>query len=423
MSGNPSTDSENPEDPREAQAPPPGEKWQRLVSSSPLKAPPVPVGPGNVPTGGDLRLDIGWERFEKLLVGICSSPLALEGIRYRLYGTPGQAQHGIDLAGRHSDGHYTVVQCKHVAVLTPAMLRDAVSRFADGHRPFNASRFIVAVSHATRATQLEDELGELQNEHPDLTLGLWGSEQINDVLRGRHDIVTRFWSRETADTFCTSLPPPGVAAHEPQWRRLAEQVSLTPLGEPGTDVRLRQATKLEHTDPGAAAELYGELSQTVADEGFTGHGLMLRRRQLTALSAAGRHLAAASLAAELAVQALYTADFHNAHVFTHELDEMLREVAPGSGDHAKIEQHTKLIRAAVNVVEHPFGDTGPLLQVLTTGIRGPASRATESYESVLTLMLLEMTLSDTCCSQFLPQLAHSVSTTRRPLPPQHSTRS
>jgi hypothetical protein len=98
------------------------EKWQRLSSDTGFGTPPVPVGPGNVPTGGDLSLEIGWERFEKLLVNICSSPLALEGMQYRRYGTPGQAQHGIDLAGRHSDGEWTVVQCKHVVALTPAQL-------------------------------------------------------------------------------------------------------------------------------------------------------------------------------------------------------------------------------------------------------------------------------------------------------------
>lgn len=394
MSENPSTASEVGADPHEAEAPTPGEKWQRLVSSSPLKAQPLPVGPGTVPTGGDLRLDIGWERFEKLLVQVCSSPLALEGIRYRQYGTPGQAQHGIDLAGRHPDGRYTVVQCKHVTALTPAELRDAVTLFADGHRPFNAIRFIVAVNHATRATQLEDELGQLQNEHPDLTIELWGSEQINDILRGRADIVSRFWTRETADTFCTAAPPPGVAAAEPEWRRLAEQVSLTPLGEPGTDVRLRQAAQLEQTEPGAAAEVYGELSQTVADDGFTGHALILRRRQLTALSAAGRHVDAASLAAELAARALHTADFHNAGVLAHQLDELLRAVTPGSEDQATIRQHTELIQAAVNAVEHPLGDTSLLRQALTTAAQGPAARVTASCEPVLTLMLLELTLSD-----------------------------
>lgn len=373
----------------------PSEKWQRLSSDSGFRAPPVPVGPGNVPTGGDLSLDIGWERFEKLLVDICSSPLALEGIQFRRYGTPGQAQHGIDLAGRNSHGQWTVVQCKHVVALTAAQLRAAVALFADGRRPFDAKRFIVSVSHETRTTQLEDELGDLKNEHTDLEIELWGAEQLNQLLRYRKDIVTRFWTAETADTFCYPATPTGVAAAEPEWRRLAEQVSLTPLGEPRTDVRLRQAAQLEDSDPGAAAQVYDELAQTVTQDGFAGHALILRRRQLTALGAAGRYVEAAALAAVLAAQALHKADFHNASVLQHQLDELAGAVPPDSEEQAAVRQHITLIQAAVNAVDHPLGDTIRLREALTAAAEEPTTRATLEYEPIMTLMLVELTLSDT----------------------------
>lgn len=345
--------------------------------------------------GGDLSLDIGWERFEKLLVDICSSPLALEGIQFRRYGTPGQAQHGIDLAGRNSHGQWTVVQCKHVVALTAAQLRAAVALFADGRRPFDAKRFIVAVSHETRTTQLENELGDLKNAHTDLEIELWGAEQLNQLLRYRKDIVTRFWTAETADTFCYPTAPTGVAAAEPEWRRLAEQVSLTPLGEPTTDVRLLQAALLEDSDPGAAAQVYGELAQSVTQDGFAGHALSLRRRQLLALGAAGRNVEAGALAAVLAAQALHKADFHNARVLQHQLDELARAVPPDSEEQAAIRQHITLIQAAVNAVDHPLGDTTRLCEALTAAAKEPTARATLEYEPIMTLMLAELTLSDT----------------------------
>jgi hypothetical protein len=370
------------------------EKWQRLSSDTGFRTPAVPVGPGNVPTGGDLSLDIGWERFEKLLVDICSSPLALEGIQFRRYGTPGQAQHGIDLAGS-SHGQWTVVQCKHVVALTAAQLRAAVALFADGRRPFDAKRFIVAVRHETRTTQLEDELADLKNEHTDLEIELWGAEQLNQLLRYRKDIVTRFWTAETADTFCYPAAPTGVAAADPEWRRLAEQVSLTPLGEPSTDVRLRQASQLEVSDPGAAAQVYDELAQTVTEEGFAGHALILRRRQLTALAAAGRHVEAAAVSAVLAAKALHNGDFHNASLLQHQLDELARAVPPDSEEQAAIRQHVRLIQAAVNAVDHPLGETTRLQEALIAAGEEPATRATLEYEPLLTLMLVELTLSDT----------------------------
>lgn len=369
-------------------------KWHRISTGGHLSLGPVPVGPGNVPTGGDLSLEIGWERFEQLLVHICSRPLALGGLMFRRYGTPGQAQHGIDLAGRHDTGTYSVVQCKHVGGLSPAQLRAAVELYANGRRPFDATHFIVAVNHPTRTTQLEDELANLQDEHADLTIELWGSEQINDILRDRGDIVGRFWTRETAATFCTGAPLPGVPAEEPEWRRLAEQVSLTPLGDPDVDVRLRQAEQLQQTDPGTAADVYGEIADAVAAERFTGHAHTLRRRQLTALQEAGRLTHAAELAAQLAADALHAGDTHSAWDLRSQLDR-LAQAAAGTPDHSAVQHHRALITAALNMVEHPLGDNTSLRNALEGALAAGEDRGSQGYEPVLTLLLLELTLSDT----------------------------
>ena len=35
--------------------------WQPIYSDPVLSRPPTPGGPGRVPAGEDLRLDIGWE--------------------------------------------------------------------------------------------------------------------------------------------------------------------------------------------------------------------------------------------------------------------------------------------------------------------------------------------------------------------------
>src|ERR1035437_1046012 len=213
-----------------------GEQAWRSISSDPvLSRPPTSGSPGNVPAGDDLRLDIGWDRFEQLLVSVAHNVLGLNTIRFRRYGVSGQAQHGIDLAGRGPDRQYTGVQCKEHDTFSPADLSAAVKKFTEGKRPFGAKHLIVAVSTVARTTQLEDELGALQDAHQDLHIELWGAEQINDVLRDRGDIVSRFWTRETTATFCTGAPLPGVAAAPPNWVRVADQILLSPLGVDGLD--------------------------------------------------------------------------------------------------------------------------------------------------------------------------------------------
>ncbi|HEY6421749.1 MAG TPA: hypothetical protein VIY28_00595 [Pseudonocardiaceae bacterium] len=151
--------------------------WRSISTDPVLSRPPVPGFSGNVPAGDDLRLDIGWDRFEQLLVFVAQGVLGLNRIRFRRYWVSGQAQHGIDLAGRGPDGGYPVVQCKERDTFTPVDLRAAVAKFAEGKRPFGAQHLIVAISTVARTTQLEDELADLQDKYSDLQIQLWGAER------------------------------------------------------------------------------------------------------------------------------------------------------------------------------------------------------------------------------------------------------
>jgi Restriction endonuclease len=166
------------------------EPWASCVTDANLSTPPTPGEPGNCPPSSDLDLHVGWDRFERLILDLVQRFLGLRGVRFRRYGTPGQKQHGIDLAGRDPEGVFVVVQCKDYRSFTKADLRKAVAKFTSGRRTFDAIRLIVVTSANTEATQVFDDLAALQSKHPELTLDLWGAEQINDCLR-------RAWMRHT----------------------------------------------------------------------------------------------------------------------------------------------------------------------------------------------------------------------------------
>lgn len=183
--------------------------WIPSSKDSNLAAPIAPGAPGRTHSGGDLDLHMGWDRFEKLILLLSRHMLWLRGVEMRRYGIVGQAQHGIDLAGREPDNRYTVVQCKEYQSFAAADLREAVEKFASGIRPYDAYRFVVATSHSGQSTQVADELLALQGEFlGDLTIEFWGAEEINDHLRSQAQIVGRFWTRETANDFCTGAPWP-----------------------------------------------------------------------------------------------------------------------------------------------------------------------------------------------------------------------
>jgi hypothetical protein len=386
--------------------------WQSISSDPVLSRPPTPGSPGNVPPGDDLRLDIGWNRFEQLLVFVAQSVLGLNQVRFRRYGVSGQAQHGIDLAGRGPNSRYTVVQCKEYAKFSPANLRAAVKKFTKGKRPFGAKHLIVAVSTVARTTQLEDELAALQEAHQDLHIELWGAEQINDVLRDRADIVSRFWTRETAETFCSGAPLPGVAAAPPNWVRVAEQILLSPLGVDGLDEQLAEADKLRASDPAAAADAYRPLADRLAADGFTGHANVMRHKQLDALAEADEGDAAAALMAQLAATALHEAGMRQALLLGHRLDTLVRNQAQKATGNvsedateaaganapenagkvsAATARHAELISAALYAAEYPLGDSSLLTAVLSNPVVGLTAPV---YQPLLVLLLGELTVAD-----------------------------
>ncbi len=358
--------------------------WVTVAEDAGLASPVEPGTPAMRPAGEDLDLSIGWDPFEKLVLAVSRSVLGLRGVKVRRYGVQGQAQHGIDLAGREPDGRYTVIQCKDYQSFTAADLRGAVETFAQGRRLFGAYRFIVATSAATRATQFADELATLQDDHPGLNLDLWGSEQINDHLRYLADVVARFWTRETAEVFCTGAPLPGVPAPPPDRQEQAERILLGPLNTPDVTPLLRDAESKRAENPGGAAQLYGTLAERLHGAGFRGHALVLRRRQLDALHEARLIDDAIALAGELAVAALYCGDRDEARVLAHRMQELDRGAEPRSPAAQTRRRHIELLRAAVDDTLRPLGSPDNLWKVFTSGIE-----TEPAYQPLLVLLLAE----------------------------------
>jgi hypothetical protein len=376
--------------------------WSDVFGDPRLSSPPSAGSPGNVPPGGNLDLGIGWGRFEHLLVFVAEATLGLAGVKFRRYGTPGQAQQGIDLAGRRADGTYVVVQCKDYKRFTAASLRTTVRTFVDGDRPFGAKHLIIAVSCTADTTQLAEELAAQQDARPDLSIELWGAEQINDILRERNDIVSRFWTRETANTFCTAAPPAGVAAPAPNWLHLSDMILLQPTGVAGVVDRINTADALVESDPSAAADILGEVAQSVTEQGFPGYAQGIRRRQFDLLNVAGRHGDVVELSAQLAVVSLHQGQEDTARTYITSIEQAMKAVE----QHAVAENettdaaaaelvstartHINLLNAAESATAHPTGEKDALAQQL----RSLSAKNRPDYFPALVLLLAELEAAD-----------------------------
>jgi hypothetical protein len=312
---------------------------------------------------------MGWDRFEKLVLALFKRVQGARDVKFRRYGTQGQTQHGIDLAGRDPDGSYVVVQCKDYRRLTAAHLRAAVETFAKGPRPFDA--------------QFAAELAALQDEHPDLEIDLWGSEVLNDQLRGFADIVARFWTRETASVFCTGVPAPGVPAPPPDRQEQAERILLGPLNTSDVKPTLRAAEAAGADDPRKAAELFGQ--ERLAAAGFHGHSFVLRRRQLDVMAAATMADEAIALAGELAVAALMHGERDDARALDRLAIELEDNADPQDGGAPARRRHRELLDAVVGDTLRPVGAPMELIAALpaVAGVEDPA------YHPTLVLYLAE----------------------------------
>jgi len=125
--------------------------------------------------------ELPWKRFELLLRRIAQRERGLR--RVRLYGSRGQSQYGIDVAGQAPDGTGEAIQGKRYATFALADLTSAVARFIECRKeiPFTVDRLFIAAACEADRRQITDELYRLATEH---------SASIHRRLPGVDRVVT-----------------------------------------------------------------------------------------------------------------------------------------------------------------------------------------------------------------------------------------
>ncbi|MGP3925249.1 tetratricopeptide repeat protein [Streptomyces sp. 8N616] len=142
-----------------------------------------------------------WDDFERLVWELVQATERLSPCHR--YGTPGQAQGGIDIAGRAADGRWYAFQVKQVAKFTEASAGKALDTFVHGPRPHGATRLIIVTACKGTRTQVRDLAHRYQASHPDLTLGeIWDAEHLARLLRAQPLIVARYFGDDAACRFC-----------------------------------------------------------------------------------------------------------------------------------------------------------------------------------------------------------------------------
>ncbi|MFJ5688104.1 hypothetical protein [Streptomyces sp. NPDC093099] len=231
----------------------------------------------------------------------------------RGYGRSGQDQGGLDLIGRRN-GQTHVYQVRRIVSLSAPALRAAVTDFtgpprtttpAEGwsERRFDAVRFVLATGCVVDDTAVENELVALQEKYQsDIDIDLYDAGALSRSLRERPYLVAGVFGPEWAKAFCgvETLPVPTL----PHGYALLND----PLEHLGLADALHRAQQLAETEPGPAAELFGDLADALEQASFTGHADQLRTRQRDLLASAGQADAAFTVAAKLMLDRYETGD-------------------------------------------------------------------------------------------------------------------
>ncbi len=158
--------------------------------------PPVKTRAQVLPFG-----ELTWENFERLCYRLAGRDKRVEYVAR--YGRAGQAQEGIDLFVRLTNGKYEVWQAKRYGSITPGKIRDIVGAFRAGIWRDKSEKLILAIQASLADTKVQDAI-EAQAailEAEGITFIPQGGEELSDLLRGHPELVDDFFGRGWVEAF------------------------------------------------------------------------------------------------------------------------------------------------------------------------------------------------------------------------------
>lgn len=195
--------------------------WLHIVEPDADVEPPSDTRPQLLPLHA-----LSWQNFERLCLRIleadtevvhAEAALSPETARepepkVRLYGTRGQAQHGIDLYARDPVDlgettprrRFVTLQARRVDDVSAGDLRSSVDDFLHGKWAAVTRKFIYATSSSGVSTSVTDEMERLTGELAEkgIEYELWDQEELSARLRDEPRLVDDFFGRTWVERFC-----------------------------------------------------------------------------------------------------------------------------------------------------------------------------------------------------------------------------
>ena len=167
--------------------------------------PPVETVTAILPFG-----ELTWENFERLCYRLSGQGDQVE--HSSRYGRAGQAQQGIDIYVRKSNGKYDVWQAKRYEHYSVSELKTAVNAFMEGSWPDKTEYFYIAVQASISDTKIQDEVERQASilKAKGVTLIALGGEELSERLHAHPDLVHDFFGGAWTKAFFGHAIDPAV---------------------------------------------------------------------------------------------------------------------------------------------------------------------------------------------------------------------
>lgn len=144
---------------------------------------------------------LAWEDFEKLCLAMVEIDHSIDNCE--IYGIKGQAQQGIDIYARHSNGLYSSYQCKRYQEFKETDLVDAVNYFKKKKFYKKSERLYLCTTSELNKVQAQDKFEELKTElqKQNIELIKWDKIQLSRILKKHAQIVYDFFGSEWVKKF------------------------------------------------------------------------------------------------------------------------------------------------------------------------------------------------------------------------------
>ena len=185
--------------------------------------PPVDTLKQELPFG-----ELTWKNFERLCLKLAGTDGDAE--YYRLYGTEGQDQGGIDIyVRRRSTTKYAAWQSKRHKSFGPSDIETAVTRFLGDEWAAKSDRFVLCVQANLRSTGSTDKIEECTTQLREKNIEFLplDGEKLSEELKHLPQIVYDFFGLAWVERFCGAEAARSVEQRlkPAEFRQLKEQLA------------------------------------------------------------------------------------------------------------------------------------------------------------------------------------------------------